>query len=82
MIYAALAEAVLIAFLAWIILRSSERASEERAELLDRIQHPEVRRVDPGPKVVHEPPRDMGELAMVGQIVPEHVKVGTPPDAA
>ncbi len=53
-----------------------EAYEQERASLLDRIQHPEVRQVQPGEIVEHEPPKDEAELAHVGQIVPEFVRVG------
>ncbi len=59
-------------------LNARERKSwdQERAKLLDRIQHPEVRQVEPGPLIEHEPPKDEAELAYVGQIVPEFIQVG------
>lgn len=52
------------------------RAGAERSGLLDRIQHPERAVVEPGPQVEREPPRDAGEFAQVGQLVPEFVSVG------
>lgn len=52
------------------------KAELERRHLLDRIQHPQVRQVDPQDFPPLEPPRDAGELAQVGQIVPEFVHVG------
>jgi hypothetical protein len=57
-----------------------ERAgwAAERRQLLERIQRPEYRPVEPGPKVAHDPPSDAQELAYVGQEVPEFVNVGTP----
>lgn len=54
-----------------------QEAQLERAQLLDRIQHPEVRQVQAGPQVDYEPPRDTAELAHVGMEVPEFVQVGS-----
>lgn len=52
--------------------------ASERAKLLDRIQHPEVRQVEPYREaIVHEPPGDPSEMAFIGQEVPEFVNVGT-----
>jgi hypothetical protein len=54
-------------------------AAEERRALADRIQHPDRVQVLPNPDYVPpEPPLDALEMAMVGQIVPEFVHVGTP----
>jgi hypothetical protein len=50
--------------------------AQERAKLLDRIQFPQVRQVDAGEVVERDPPTDAGELAQVGQIVPDYVNVG------
>jgi hypothetical protein len=49
---------------------------QERASLLDRIQHPEVRQVQPVEVEPWEPPKDLAELAHLGQIVPDGVTVG------
>lgn len=54
-----------------------KRWEAERASLLDRIQHPEVRQVRPASESVeYEIPKDEAELAQVGQVVPEFVNVG------
>lgn len=50
--------------------------SHERQKLLDRIQHPEVRQIEPIPQDPPEPPADAAELAFVGQEVPEFINVG------
>ena len=50
--------------------------SHERRLLLDRIQHPTVRQVEPGPQIEYDPPKDSAELAQVGQIVPDGYYVG------
>ncbi len=49
---------------------------KQLASFADRIQHPEIRQVEPGPTVEYETPRDEAELAQVGQIVPDFVQVG------
>lgn len=57
--------------------REREAWESERAKLLDRIQHPEVRQVEADIEYEeHVPPKDSAELAQVGQIVPEFVQVG------
>jgi hypothetical protein len=48
----------------------------ERKQLLDRIQHPEIRQVEPGEPIDWDEPKDAAELAQVGQIVPDGVMVG------
>lgn len=55
----------------WMGLLERERAEHrvEIAKLLDRIQHPEVRQVEPGEVVQYDLPTDDAELAQVGQIV-------------
>lgn len=53
-----------------------ERNDMAIGALLDRIQHPEVRQVQPGEPVEHTPPADAAELAMVGLEVPDFVHVG------
>ena len=64
------------------ILNARERShliatyNHELAKLADRIQHPTVRQVEPGPEVEHQLPKDEAEMAHVGQIVPEFVNVG------
>lgn len=55
------------------VLRAVER---ERASLLDRIQHPQIRQVEPVEQIVHEPSNDSVELAHVGMEVPDSVPVG------
>jgi hypothetical protein len=50
---------------------------QERASLLDRIQHPEVRQVEQAEVEPWEPPKDLAELAHLGQIVPDGVTVGS-----
>jgi hypothetical protein len=55
----------------------TREAARERAKLLDRIQHPELRQVEPGERTEYEPPKDTAELAYVGQEVPEFIQVGT-----
>ncbi len=60
------------------LLHSRERREHDRqlSKMADRIQHPEIRQVEPGPQTEYEPPKDEAELAQVGQIVPEFVQVG------
>ncbi len=59
------------------IRRERESWESERSILIDRIQHPEIRHTAAVEDWEHEePPKDLGELAMVGQIVPEFVNVG------
>ena len=53
-----------------------EAWAKERSSLLDRLQFPETRQVEPGEQVVHEPPKDEAELAHIGQVVPDFVQVG------
>ena len=55
-----------------------ERAAvaKERAQLLERIQRPEVRQVEPGEIQEMIPPKDVAEMAYVGEIVPEFIQVG------
>jgi hypothetical protein len=54
-------------------------AAEERRALADRIQHPERVQVQPMIDMEpFEPPEDLAEMAYIGQIVPDHVQVGTP----
>jgi hypothetical protein len=62
----------------WMALIEKEREAhrQEVASLLDRIQHPEVRQVQAGEPVEYEPPRDLAELAQVGQVVPDGYDVG------
>jgi hypothetical protein len=52
------------------------QASLERKTLADRIQHPEIRQVEPGERVEYDEPKDTAELAYVGQIVPDGIQVG------
>lgn len=59
------------------VLRLDAEARAERSELLTRIQHPEVRYFPPVEMAAQEPPRDAGELAFVGQVVPDGYLVGT-----
>lgn len=56
--------------------RERDRHAKELQRFADRIQHPEVRQVDPGPVVDVEPPKDAAEMAWVGEVVPEFVHVG------
>jgi len=57
-----------------------QEAIEERRALADRIQHPDRIQVVPSPDYrPPEPPKDEGEMAWVGQMVPEFVHVGSPP---
>lgn len=49
-------------------------AKAERKSLLDRIQHPTIRQVEPVQRVEYVPPEDAAQFAMVGQWD------GTPPD--
>jgi len=58
------------------LTKEREEWAKERKELLDRIQFPERKPVEPGPMVEHEPPKDEAELAHIGQIVPDFVQVG------
>jgi hypothetical protein len=87
MIYIIVAQAVILCILLllhqrevahWreIVWNMSVREATERASLLDRIQHPEIRQVESSEPIVHEQPKDLAEMAWVGQEVPEFVKVG------
>ncbi len=59
------------------IRREREAWETERQNLLDRIQHPAIRHTATVEDWEHEePPRDLAELAQVGQVVPEFVDVG------
>ena len=53
-----------------------EQWAKERSSLLDRIQFPQTKQVEPGEYIEHEPPKDEAELAHIGQIVPDFVQVG------
>jgi hypothetical protein len=57
--------------------REREAWATERASLLDRIQHPGTRQVQQAEPVLHETPKDLAEMAHVGQEVPEFVQVGS-----
>lgn len=62
----------------WMTLVQKER-SEHRAEikeLLNRIQHPERLPVEPAEQIIHDPPKDLAELAHIGQEVPTGIYVG------
>ena len=87
MVYIAAALLALVALLALALYRqpasflnqiAAERAewARERASLLDRVQHPEIRQIEPVAHAPVDPPRDPAELAHIGQIVPEFVHVG------
>ncbi len=59
------------------IRREREAWETERQSLLDRIQHPAIRHTATVEDWEHEePPKDLAELAQVGQVVPEFVNVG------
>ncbi len=58
------------------VRKEREAWEQERKSLLDRIQHPEARQVEPGPIVQIEQSHDEAELAQVGLVVPEFVQVG------
>lgn len=64
------------------VLRLDAAGRAERSELLTRIQHPEVRYFPQSEQAPPEPPRDAGELAFVGQIVPDGYYVGEPIESA
>jgi hypothetical protein len=67
------------AFLAQLTAQRQE-AIQERRSLADRIQHPDHIQVIPSADYrAPEPPKDEGEMAWVGQMVPEFVHVGHPP---
>ncbi len=75
---------VAIICLTFLLVLTLVAWSKDRADLLkelgrmaDRIQHPEIRQVEPGEIVQHDPPRDAEEMAQVGQEVPEFVQVGS-----
>ena len=59
-----------------LLEREREKHREEVASLLDRIQHPEIRQVEPVQSEPVEPPKDAAELAMIGSIVPNGYDVG------
>lgn len=56
--------------------RERQEWTEERRELLSRIQRPDLIPVRPVEHEDPEPPKDSAELAFVGQEVPEFVQVG------
>ena len=62
----------------WMALLETERKEhrEEVQKLLDRIQHPEVRQVQPLPSEPVDPPKDAAEMAFLGEQVPEGYEVG------
>ena len=62
----------------WMELLESERAAHraEIKDLLNRIQHPERLPVEPAERIEHDPPKDLAELAHVGQEVPTGIYVG------
>ena len=61
-----------------LVLRDRERQAHEKLlqGFADRIQHPEVRQVQPWPHVEYETPKDLAEMAFVGQEVPAGYTVG------
>jgi len=59
-----------------LLERERDKHRAEIAKLLDRIQFPHEHQVEPVDPIDYEPPRDAGELAQVGQIVPNYVDVG------
>lgn len=84
MIWAVVALTIIILGLLFLIDRLIVDAGRERERhesvvkgLLDRIQFPEVRQVEPGPVAQREPPADTAELAFIGEEVPHYVKVGS-----
>jgi hypothetical protein len=62
----------------WVALleREREKHREEVAKLLDRIQFPDVRQVQPVDSEPPEIPKDAAELAFVGLEVPTGYDVG------
>lgn len=62
----------------WVALleREREKHRAEIAKLLDRIQFPEIRQVEPTDSEPPEIPKDAAELAFVGQEVPNGYQVG------
>ena|SRR5215472_8341023 len=71
----------------WITLLREERERSDEAQqvllgeirkLVDRVQHPEIKHVEPIPDYTPpELPKDFAELAHVGEEVPEFVNVGS-----
>ena len=63
---------------ALLVLRDRERQAYEQTtrSLLDRIQHPEIRQVQPFPSEPVDPPKDAAEMAFLGEQVPEGYEVG------
>jgi hypothetical protein len=53
------------------------RAEAERRSLLDRIQHPQKQQVEPVEGFEHDEPADTLEYSLIGQEVPEDVRVHT-----
>lgn len=59
--------------------KERQRWQEERRELLNRIQHPEIRPVTTRDDYQDAiPPQDQEEWDWVGKEVPGYVQVGTP----
>jgi hypothetical protein len=54
-----------------------KRHAFERKELAERIQHPEIRYPEVIPSIPHEQSSDGAEMAYVGDIVPEFLRVGS-----
>lgn len=54
-----------------------QKAEAERRSLLDRIQHPTVRQVEPAEYEPPPPARDAAEFAHIGGVVPDNVHVGS-----
>jgi hypothetical protein len=62
-----------VALLVRALEAQSDRAQDERRQLADRIQQPEVLprpAIDPNPEPAPEPPEP--DLALVGTVVPDH----------
>lgn len=84
MIYATIAQALIILLLLIMFEREAQREiakdaihARERKSLLDRIQHPERIQVQTDPDyVTPDAPKDAAELAAVGTIVPDFIQVG------
>jgi hypothetical protein len=71
------AQAISIPIVVWLLVRALERDREktvdERRELINRVQHPQMlpvkRQAPPEPQEVVPPPPDLTELARIGTII-------------
>lgn len=62
------------------VIQIEAEAKAERKSLMDRIQHPTIRQVEPMPQVEYVPPQDAAQFAMVGQTDGSMPEVDAYPD--